>query len=127
MAGAGVTVLKAFFDDNALMTSLRGGAFPIVESITGTETMAQLEANAIVDPLVTNQLTVGVELNKLASNIALGRDMAGVHYRSDGDQGLVLGEKVAIQYLKDVAATYNEDFPGFTLTKFDGTPITITP
>lgn len=127
MAGAATTVLKAFFDDTQLVTSLRGGAFPIVESLTGLETMAQLEANAITDPLITNQLTVGVELNKLASNIALGRDMAGVHYRSDGDQGILLGEKVAIQYLKDVAATYNEDFPGFNLTRFDGTQIVITP
>jgi hypothetical protein len=36
-----------------------------------------------------------------------------------------LGEKVAIQFLKDIAATYNETFVGFSLTKFDGTTITI--
>lgn len=127
MAGAATTVLKAFFDDNQLMTSLASGAFKIVESVTGTETMQDLLDNAITDPAVTNTLTVSMELNKLASNIALGRDMAGVHYRSDGDQGLRLGEKVAIQYLKDVASTYNEDFAGFTFTSFDGTPVVVSP
>ena len=127
VAGAATTVLKAFFNESTPMTALNGGTFNIVESIDGTETMAQLDANAITDMSITGQLTVGVELNKLASNIALGRDMAGVHYRSDGDQGLVLGEKVAIQYLKDIAATYNETFPGFNLTMFDGTSIVITP
>src|SRR5262249_446464 len=33
-------------------------------------------------PYTGAALTVGGELNKLASNIALGRDAAGVHYRS---------------------------------------------
>ena len=51
--------------------------------------------------------------------------MAGVHYRSDGDEGILLGEKVAIQYLKDVLATYNETVPGFQLRQFDGTLVTI--
>jgi hypothetical protein len=119
-------VLKAFFNEDILMTTLAGGTFKIVESVTGLETMAQLEAAAITNPVITNQLTVGVELNKLASNIATGRNMAGVHYRSDGDQGVLLGERIAIQYLKDVVATYNESFAGFQLRKFDGTLIVIS-
>jgi hypothetical protein len=68
---------------------------------------------------------VGGELNKLASNIALGRDIAGVHWRSDGSEGLKLGEAVAIGLLTDLRATYSEDFGGFSLTKFDGTTLTI--
>eukprot|EP00964_Phaeocystis_antarctica_P029918 scaffold16867_cov67-Phaeocystis_antarctica.AAC.1 len=38
-------------------------------------------------------LTIAGELNnnKLASNAALGRNFAGVHFRSDGDQGLAIG------------------------------------
>ena len=39
------------------------------------------------------------ELNKLAANIALGRDTAGVHWRSDGVEGIKPGEKVAITML----------------------------
>ena len=30
-------------------------------------------------------VTIVGELNKLASNVALGRNMAGVHFRTDGD------------------------------------------
>jgi membrane-associated phospholipid phosphatase len=120
-AGAAATVLKAFFANDTLMTSLAGGTFKIVESVTGIETMAELIADPITDPGVTGTLTVAIELNKLASNIATGRNMSGIHYREDGDQGILLGEQVAIQYLKDIAATYNQTFPGYTIRKFDGT------
>ena len=61
------------------------------------------------------------ELNKLASNIYQSRNMSGVHYRSDGYQSLLLGEAVAISILQDQKRTYNENFQGFTFTKFDGT------
>jgi len=54
----------------------------------------------------------------------LGRNAAGVHYRSDGE-GLRLGESVAIGILQDYRKTYNEDFSGFSFTKFDGTTIII--
>jgi hypothetical protein len=69
-------------------------------------------------------LTVGNELNKLASNIAIGRNMAGIHYRSDYVKGLLLGEAVAIGLLEEQKATYNENF-SFSLTRFDGMGITI--
>jgi hypothetical protein len=36
-----------------------------------------------------------------------------------------LGEAVAIGVLQDNSTTYNEAFQGFSLTKFDGTTITI--
>jgi hypothetical protein len=70
-------------------------------------------------------LTVGNELNKLASNISIGRDAPGVHWRTDGLEGLHLGEAAAIALLQDVKRTYNEPFGGFTFTKFDGTTIVI--
>jgi hypothetical protein len=130
IAGACATLLKAFFDGDALMQDLSGGTFPIIESVTGTETMGDLVSGAITDPAVVDNLTVAIELNKLASNIATARNMAGVHYRSDGDQGVLLGEKVALQYLKDVAANYNErspTFDGFQVRKFDGTLEIVTP
>jgi len=66
-----------------------------------------------------------LQLNKLANNVALGRDMAGVHWRSDAEQGLLLGEAVAISILRDQRSTCNEPFSGFTFTKFDGTTITV--
>jgi len=71
------------------------------------------------------QITVGGELNKLANNVALGRDLAGVHWRSDAEQALLLGEAVAISILRDQRSTYSEPFNGFTFTKFDGATITV--
>ena len=70
-------------------------------------------------------LTVGGELNKLAANISLGRNVAGVHYRSDGIEGLKLGEGVALQVLAHLRTTYPEHFPGFRLTRFDGTAVSV--
>jgi hypothetical protein len=64
-------------------------------------------------------------LNKLASNIALGRNFAGVHWRSDATESLRLGEEVAIRYLREERYCFNEDFAGYSLTKFDGTTITV--
>jgi hypothetical protein len=40
--------------------------------------------------------------------------------------GLLMGEEIAIELLKETAATYPEKgFEGFTLTKFDGTTIVV--
>src|SRR5205814_256114 len=70
--------------------------------------------------------TVGDEIDKLAFNIAMGRDWAGIHYRSDGIAGLRLGEDVGISILQDLARTYTEDFKGFSFKRFSGTEVHIT-
>ena len=70
-------------------------------------------------------LTVCGELNKLASNIGVGRNIAGVHWRSDATESLQLGEAVAISVLRDQRPTYKQHFGGFTFTKFDGTRVTV--
>lgn len=69
-------------------------------------------------------MTVGGELNKLAANIALGRNAAGVHWRGDYTESVKLGEEIAIRILQEQKLTYNEDHY-FSLTKFDGTAITV--
>ena len=109
IAGACVTVLKAFFDESFLLPS------PVTASADGQR----------LDPYPAVSLTVGGELSKLAANIALGRDIAGVHWRSDGIGGLLLGEAVAVGILQDRAGIYSEAFRGFSLTTFDGTAITL--
>src|SRR5262249_34555268 len=70
-------------------------------------------------------LTLGNEIHKLASNIALGRDAAGVHYRSDSINGLFVGEEQALGLLCDYSRTYNERFDGFVLSTFRGEKIRI--
>ncbi len=109
IAGACATVLKAFFNESFTVPN------PVVTSDHGLS----------LEPFTETTLTVGGELNKLASNVALGRDAAGVHWRSDGTEGLKLGEAVAVSILKDFQNCFNEEFDGFALTKFDGTSIEI--
>jgi hypothetical protein len=109
VAGACVTMLKAFFNESFVIPK------PVEASDDG------LSLAGYTGP----PLTVGGGLNKLAANVALGRDTAGVHWRSDGIEGMNLGEAVAIGILQDYSATYQEVFGGFSLTKFDGTKITI--
>ncbi|HKE26905.1 MAG TPA: vanadium-dependent haloperoxidase [Bryobacteraceae bacterium] len=111
VAGAGITVMKALFNESFVIPN------PVTPSDDGLSLV----------PYTGGALTVGGELNKLASNIALGRDAAGVHYRSDGVEGIKLGEAIAISILRDTVTLYNEEFPGFSFTKYDGTPVTISP
>jgi hypothetical protein len=70
-------------------------------------------------------LTVGGELNKLASNVAMGRNFSGIHWRSDASESLKLGEELAIRYLTEDRNCFNEQTARFSLTKFDSTTITI--
>lgn len=109
-AGACVTMLKAFFYGSFVIPN------PVVPK-PGDPTK--------LVPFNGPPLTVTGELNKLASNIALARDIAGVHWRSDALYGLLLGEAVAISILRDQRPTFAEDFHGFTFQKFDGSTITV--
>lgn len=108
-AGACATVLKAFFNEDFVIPK------PMQANADGSA----------LEPWQGQDLTLGHEIDKLASNISLGRDAAGVHYRSDGIQGLLIGEDQAIGMLRDYSRTYNEQFDGFVLTKLDGKKIRI--
>ena len=109
VAGACVTILKAWFDESFVIQN------PVVPDVNGLNLV----------PYTGDTLTVGGELNKLASNVALGRNIAGVHWRSDATESLKMGEALAISILKDQKSCYNEVFNGFNLTKFDGTTIVV--
>lgn len=110
IAGACVTVLKAFYDETYIIPNAQ------LADRTGLKLLRYKNNEA---------LTVGNELNKLGANIALGRNFAGVHWRSDGIQGLLLGEQVALGLLQDVVFTYPEAGGGFQLTRFDRSVVTI--
>jgi hypothetical protein len=72
------------------------------------------------------QITINGEINKLASNIAIARNFASVHWRTDYSASLRLGEAVAISILRDQQHCYaGEDFSGFTIRTFDGKLVTI--
>jgi hypothetical protein len=103
-AGACATILKAFFDADYLLPH------PVEATADGSA----------LEPWRGAGLTLGNEIDKLAGNIALGRDAAGVHYRSDSVRGLFVGEQQALGLLRDYSRTYNEHFDGFIVRKFNG-------
>jgi membrane-associated phospholipid phosphatase len=110
-AGACATILKAFFDENAPIEN------PVVASWDGLSLQAYTGPDA-------GSMTVGSELNKLAANIAIGRNAAGVHWQTDYSESLKLGEEIAIRILQEQSILFNEG-GGFMLTRFDGTCIKI--
>ncbi|MEO1481692.1 MAG: vanadium-dependent haloperoxidase [Myxococcota bacterium] len=108
IAGACTTILKAVFNEDFILPT------PVVSNDDGTA----------LDPY-SGSLRAGDEFNKLANNVSIGRDAAGVHYRTDGVDGLVVGEQQALALLRESTALVNEDFNGFTLTLFDGSRVRI--
>lgn len=51
-------------------------------------------------------LTIEGELDKLAANISIGRNIAGVHYYTDYFDSLRMGERLAVGILQEQMATY---------------------
>ena len=114
VAGACITALKFFFDANYVIEE------PVVPSPDGTST------TPYVAPPGEPALTVNGELHKLAHNISYGHGIhAGIHWRSDTETSLQLGEAVALSYVRDRARTYNEQFR-ISLAKLDGSVVTIS-
>ena len=109
VSGACSAVLKAFFDETQILTNC------VVASADG----------GALTPYYDQALTVGGEINKLAFNVAMGRDFAGIHWRSDAEAGIRLGEDVAIAMLQDYVNCFAETFSGFSFTRVDGTPVRI--
>jgi hypothetical protein len=113
VAGACVTVLKFFFDGNFVIPN------PMIPSADGQTLSPYTGGDA-------GQITVNGELNKLAHNVSFGHGILdGVHWRSDTDSSIQLGEAVAISILQDRARTYAEPFT-INLTKIDGSIATIS-
>jgi hypothetical protein len=112
VAGACATIVKVFFDESWVIPN------PVTTSDDGLSLVPYAGADA-------GQLTVGGEMNKIAANVAVGRNHAAVHWRSDYEASLRLGEQIAVSVLRDQRKTYSEAFPGFVFTSFDGEKITV--
>ena len=138
VAGACVTMLKAFFDTDAVFGCDGSGKLKItsrkdyndqgytpVAYRPGTDSLS-LEN---IYEVSNEPLTVGDELNKVAANISIGRNMAGVHYYTDYIDSLVMGEKIAIGVLLEQSLAYeiypNKVSPSFSLTTFLGKTLQI--
>jgi hypothetical protein len=113
VAGACITVLKFFFDGDFVIPD------PVVPAGDGLSLLPYTGGDA-------GQITVNGELNKLAHNISFGHGIhPAIHWRSDTDSSIQLGEALAISVLQDRAQTYNEKFT-VSFTKIDGTIATIS-
>jgi len=115
VAGASVTILKALFDGSQTIHD------PVIPNPAD-------QGNTLIPyvaPAGEPPLTVEGELNKLASNVSQGRNIAGVHWRSDANAANLLGEQTAISLLRDMHANYHEPFAGYTFNRFDGTQVTV--
>ncbi len=108
VAGACVTILKAWFDESFVLPR------PVVTNATGTSLVAW----------TGEPLRVGNELDKLAANVGVGRNAAGFHYRSDYWHSLLLGEQIAIGILEEQRDTYRE-LCSFSFRGFEGQTITV--
>lgn len=111
VAGACVTILKAWFDTTGVFPD------PVVPSADGLSLVPYAGADA-------GDITIEGELNKVACNVSFARNFAGIHWRTDSTASMKLGEKVAIGILEEQKASYAEPH-SFTFRKFDGTMITI--
>jgi hypothetical protein len=115
VAGVGVALLKAWFNEDMILPD------SMTQKVNHDGSALEPYRAGVDGPA----LTVGGELNKLAHNFTIARNMSGIHYRFDGVEGNKMGEEIAIRTLAEARATYSERFNGFTITKFDGSRVTV--
>lgn len=137
VAGACVTILKAFFDTSAVLVgnvdTPENARFKRCETDDRPIALRAPELNGQIvpdeeklKPYVPSQfLTLEGELNKLAANISIGRNMAGVHFFSDYYDSVRMGEEIAIGILEEQALTYSTDPFVLSLPTFDGDVVRI--
>ncbi|MEO0972596.1 MAG: bromoperoxidase, partial [Pseudomonadota bacterium] len=155
VAGACVTMLKAFFDTSAVFVRVDGNAgfhdhAQIVQALKdgaavevgayqsvddgkcldftgcgeyvlegkGDKAVARFKADRARGHCCP--LTLEGELNKLAANVSIGRNMAGVHYFSDYFDSVRMGEEIAIGILEEQALGYTTDPFVLSVPTFDG-------
>jgi hypothetical protein len=116
-AGSNATILKAYFKEDAVIAN------PVRAVTDDQGRYTELE-------VLDLELTVGDEINKLATNVAYARSWAGIHYRSDTTAGLRIGERIATSVLRDRLRQRPEGAYGsrgaFSFTTFDGVEVTVT-
>ncbi|MEL6478662.1 MAG: hypothetical protein AAFR17_15135, partial [Pseudomonadota bacterium] len=125
VAGGCVTMLKAFFemfedcDSNVERPLCTPEGDPICFTANGDG------SRLIKDRKFKGKLTIQGELDKLAANISIGRNMAGVHYYSDYYDSMRMGERIAVGILLEQAPTYGETVE-MTFKSFDGDLVSIS-
>lgn len=125
VAGGCVTMVKAFFE---MFTDCHGGIErPLVDGKGNAIAFVPNGDGTALEPDTNtcDPLTIQGELDKLAANISIGRNMAGVHYYSDYYDSARMGERVAVGMLLEQMPTYGEEVVT-TFRSFDGDMITLS-
>ncbi|MEO0820286.1 MAG: bromoperoxidase [Pseudomonadota bacterium] len=135
VAGACVTILKAFFDTGTLFVRRDLPANPGCEPARSVDIFHRYQPGDLPVTYVPDGtgatllqvategdafLTLEGELNKLAANISIGRNMAGVHFYTDYYDSVRMGEEIAIGMLEEQALCYPTDPFVLSLPTFDG-------
>jgi len=113
LAGAMITIIKAFFK--------------ITDSTVILAKIPSSDGSSLQNYLVSGQpvyLKVNDELDKLASNCGTFRNFAGIHYRRDSEDGILMGEQVALQLLEELVKRYSSRV-SFTVKKRYGSIVEI--
>ena len=117
VAGGCVTMLKAFFhtveDDGTAVKWPQG--LPVVQVENGGEKLRNIREAIPEDEAVT----ISGELNKLAANISIGRNMAGVHFYTDYYESMRMGERVTTGILLEHLTQVDEPME-MSFHSFDG-------
>jgi hypothetical protein len=130
VAGACVTILKAWFKDGSFQNIITAASNPGKDPgpPPGIVQPGTNNPDGSLPPYTGGdkaQMTLHGELNKLAANVAMGRSMGGVHWRSDNTRSLRLGERVATIMLRRQLPTYAERPLQLSYVNFDGDEVTI--
>ncbi len=122
VAGACVTILKAFFDTSSVFVRRCGKDLfdRYQKDDIAVEYTANADGSSLVEATDQTLLSLEGELNKLAANISIGRYMAGVHYFSDYYDSLRMGEQIALGILEEQALCYPTDPFILSVPTFDG-------
>ncbi len=127
VAGACVTVLKAFFEmykeDGTTEREWPGKTF-VSHWQQQSPGRNVGEGGELIPAPGNPSLTIQKELDKLAMNISNARNMAGVHYYTDYFESVRLGERVATSILEEQLSMYGEPV-SMSFTSFDGDRITV--
>ena len=120
VAGGCVTMLKAFFE---MYEDCDSGKLRILKLGDKDFFVPSDNGSKLVNKEGT-PLTIQGELDKLAANISIARNMAGVHYYSDYYDSLRMGERVAVGILLEQSPLYGDEVE-MTFDSFDGDRINI--
>lgn len=114
VAGGCITMLKAFFE------TVDKDFTPHSWSKTNLQVVQANEDGSDLVPADGEGMTLEGELNKLAANVSIARNMAGVHYYSDYYDSLRMGERIAVSIIVEQLETYDTDKVSVRFRSFDG-------